>query len=234
LPFFYLSQRTLLLAAASPVDSRTMAALGDAAHASATANSMQAAASSGGAITAPFDALSLLCPQGQLCTGGSLRELVSKYQGVEVGVHQGEFDRRRHSSVAASSMPNASPLCTCLQGLVALNPGLPPDDCFPVKGMQLDVEGVEAPVHLTPEALVTAQQLGLSCAGHPPLVRWVAAHVEALHAPPGPHDVLITTGSSNGLDVRAVCSAFGLCCVVLFGRREAPCSAGAFELRCDV
>ncbi|KAI3427091.1 hypothetical protein D9Q98_007030 [Chlorella vulgaris] len=148
-----------------------MAALGDAAHASATANSMQAAASSGGAITAPFDALSLLCPQGQLCTGGSLRELVSKYQGVE--------------------------------GLVALNPGLPPDDCFPIKGMQLDVQGVDAPVHLTPEALVTAQQLGLSCAGHPPLVRWVAAHVEALHAPPGPHDVLITTGSSNGLDLVA-------------------------------
>jgi hypothetical protein len=90
-----------------------------------------------------------------------------------------------------------------------LNPGLPPEDCFPVQSLQLGLAGISAPVQLDTRALLAAQQLGMAVAGYPPLRRWVAAHVAALHAPPAAHDVLITAGSSNGLEV----CEFGCVCV---------------------
>ncbi|EFN56794.1 hypothetical protein CHLNCDRAFT_144288 [Chlorella variabilis] len=126
----------------------------------------------------PFDALRLLSRQGALRTEGCLRQLLSKYHGVE--------------------------------GLVAMNGGLPPQASFPLTSLQFGVAGVaegetEA-VELSPEQLAGSQQYNIAPAGFPPLQRWAAAHVAALHAPPGPHRVLLTAGASQGLEL--VCSLF--------------------------
>ena len=86
-----------------------------------------------------------------------------------------------------------------------MNGGLPPQASFPLTSLQFGVAGVAEGetevVELSPEQLAGSQQYNIAPAGFPPLQRWAAAHVAALHAPPGPHRVLLTAGASQGLEV---------------------------------
>lgn len=50
--------------------------------------------------------------------------------------------------------------------------------------------------------MATAQQYNLALRGYAPLVRWVEAHVAALHAPPGLHEVAVTNGGNHTVEVR--------------------------------
>jgi DNA-binding transcriptional MocR family regulator len=47
----------------------------------------------------------------------------------------------------------------------------------------------------------SAQQYNVSAKGYAPLQRWAEDYIAQMHAPPSPHDVLITTGSNHAVDV---------------------------------
>lgn len=92
-----------------------------------------------------------------------------------------------------------------VEGLVGLHGGLPPDGVFPLAALSFTTAG-GATVQLDAGDLAAAQQYNMAASGHPPLQRWAAAHVAALHAPPGPCGVLVTDGTSHALEM--VCSLF--------------------------
>jgi hypothetical protein len=41
------------------------------------------------------------------------------------------------------------------------------------------------------------------------LQAWVASHVAALHAPPAGHEVMVTNGNNQTIEVRIVCVCVG-------------------------
>lgn len=55
---------------------------------------------------------------------------------------------------------------------------------------------------MLPSQMSSAQQYNVSAKGYAPLQRWAEDHIRQMHAPPSPHDVLITTGSNHAVDVR--------------------------------
>lgn len=46
-----------------------------------------------------------------------------------------------------------------------------------------------------------AQQYNTSASGYGPLRQWAEHHVQRMHSPPSPHDVIITSGSNHAADV---------------------------------
>jgi len=79
-------------------------------------------------------------------------------------------------------------------GIISLAGGLPSADTFPVAAMR---EATERVLRDTPhEALQYA-----ASEGYAPLREWVAAEVSAMGIDAGPDQVLITTGSQQGLDL---------------------------------
>lgn len=49
--------------------------------------------------------------------------------------------------------------------------------------------------------VAAAQQYNTSASGYGPLRRWAEEHMQRMHSPPSPHDVIITTGSNHACDV---------------------------------
>lgn len=95
-----------------------------------------------------------------------------------------------------------------VEGLVGLHGGLPPEHSFPLTSLQFGLEDGTT-VQLSAVQLAAAQQYNISAAGYPPLLHWVARHVREMHAPPGPHGVLVTDGASHALEVRKGSSRWG-------------------------
>ena len=89
-----------------------------------------------------------------------------------------------------------------VEGLVGLHGGLPPTSSFPLTSLQFGLADGRT-VQLSGTQLAAAQQYNLVLAGYPPLLAWAKAHVQQLHAPPGPLALLITDGASHGLEVRS-------------------------------
>ena len=60
--------------------------------------------------------------------------------------------------------------------------------------------------------LAAAQQYCMVTAGYGPLHAWARAHTWRLHAPPGDHDLIITPGNNQTIEVRwGGTSALALC-----------------------
>ena len=63
--------------------------------------------------------------------------------------------------------------------------------------------------------MATAQQYSVSIRGYQPLYDWIKAHTWRMHSPPGDHDVTITVGSNNTLEVCAsLLDSTGAACLV--------------------
>jgi kynurenine/2-aminoadipate aminotransferase len=92
-----------------------------------------------------------------------------------------------------------------VEGLVGLHVGLPPTSSFPITSLQFGLADGRT-VQLSAAQLAAAQQYNLGPAGYPPLLAWVKAHVQELHAPQGGHAFLITDSASHGLEVRCGCA----------------------------
>ena len=104
-----------------------------------------------------------------------------------------------------------------VEGLVGLHGGLPPTSSFPLTSLQFGLADGRT-VQLSGTQLAAAQQYNLGPAGYPPLLAWVKAHVQQLHAPPGANALLITDGASHGLEVRRGCLALGAWGLLLASR----------------
>ena len=50
--------------------------------------------------------------------------------------------------------------------------------------------------------LAAAQQYSFTLKGYAPLYDWVKAHAWRMHAPPGDHDIMITNGNNQTIEVR--------------------------------
>ena len=51
--------------------------------------------------------------------------------------------------------------------------------------------------------LAAAQQYAMFTSGYPPLHRWAKAHMLSMHAPPaGLHDMIMTNGNNQTIEVR--------------------------------
>jgi len=50
--------------------------------------------------------------------------------------------------------------------------------------------------------MAAAQQYSFTLKGYGPLHDWVRAHTWRMHAPPGDHDVMVTNGNNQTIDVR--------------------------------
>jgi len=79
-------------------------------------------------------------------------------------------------------------------GIISLAGGLPSPDSFPIEAMR------EAAAHVLNDAPREALQYAAS-EGYAPLREWVAEHVAAKGMTVDPAQVLITTGSQQGLDL---------------------------------
>lgn len=51
--------------------------------------------------------------------------------------------------------------------------------------------------------LAAAQQYCLTTAGYAPLHEWAKRHTWQMHSPPGEHDLIITPGNNQTIEVRA-------------------------------
>ncbi len=51
--------------------------------------------------------------------------------------------------------------------------------------------------------LAAAQQYCLTTAGYAPLHEWAKRHTWEMHSPPGEHDLIITPGNNQTIEVRA-------------------------------
>ena len=58
--------------------------------------------------------------------------------------------------------------------------------------------------------LAAAQQYSFTLKGYAPLYDWVKAHAWRMHAPPGGHDVMITNGNNQTIEVRRACLLFDI------------------------
>ena len=65
--------------------------------------------------------------------------------------------------------------------------------------------------------MATAQQYSVSIRGYQPLYDWIRAHTWRMHSPPGDHDVTITVGSNNTLEVCASLLVFVRAACLLLG-----------------
>jgi DNA-binding transcriptional MocR family regulator len=88
-----------------------------------------------------------------------------------------------------------------MPGVISLTAGFPPPSLFPFSSLSLRLHGVSEDITLTGATAVAAQQYNSSLRGHPSLLSWTVAHVAALHAPPSPHQVLITNGANHALEL---------------------------------
>src|SRR5882672_10528138 len=79
-------------------------------------------------------------------------------------------------------------------GIISLAGGLPSPDSFPIEAMR------EAAAHVLNDAPREALQYAAS-EGYAPLREWVAEHVAAKGMTVDPAQVLVTTGSQQGLDL---------------------------------
>ena len=85
--------------------------------------------------------------------------------------------------------------------------------------------------------MATAQQYSLSIRGYQPLYDWIKAHTWRMHSPPGDHDVTITVGSNNTLEVCASLLFIRAACLLdcmlprPVSRNELP--AAAHARRCE-
>ena len=51
--------------------------------------------------------------------------------------------------------------------------------------------------------LAAAQQYCLTTAGYAPLHEWAKRHTWEMHSPPGEHDLIITPGNNQTIEVRS-------------------------------
>ncbi len=65
--------------------------------------------------------------------------------------------------------------------------------------------------------MATAQQYSVSIRGYQHLYDWIKAHTWRMHSPPGDHDVTITVGSNNTLEVCASKLGFVAAACLLHG-----------------
>jgi len=91
-------------------------------------------------------------------------------------------------------------------GTIGLHGGFPPAAAFPLARITLTTTDGRDIVIDGGEAVNAAQQYSVALRGEPRLHAWAAARVAADHAPPAPHDVVITAGNNPTLD--AVFRAF--------------------------
>ncbi|KAK9806204.1 hypothetical protein WJX72_005253 [[Myrmecia] bisecta] len=86
-------------------------------------------------------------------------------------------------------------------GLVAMHAGMPPTSAFPFKALSLTLQDGSTVDITDPVMMTAAQQYNTHGKGYPALYNWAKAHVEALHSPPGEHDLMITTGAQHAFDM---------------------------------
>ena len=82
--------------------------------------------------------------------------------------------------------------------LISLTAGFPPNHTFPFSNISLrlhDGTSVDLP------DVATAQQYNASLRGYPSLLQWAINHIQALHRPPSPHEVLITNGANHSIEM---------------------------------
>eukprot|EP00891_Asterochloris_glomerata_P008351 jgi/Astpho2/8351/fgenesh1_pg.00122_%23_86_t len=90
---------------------------------------------------------------------------------------------------------------TGIPGVVGLHGGLPAADAFPFTEMSFTLRDGSKVVVNDPAQMATAQQYSVSIRGYQPLYDWMKAHTWRMHSPPGDHDVTITVGSNNTLEI---------------------------------
>jgi aromatic amino acid aminotransferase I len=83
-------------------------------------------------------------------------------------------------------------------GVVSLSAGFPPPHVFPFSNISLQLTNG---TQITLPDITAAQQYNASLLGYPPLVHWATSHVQSLHRPPSPHDILITNGANHSLEL---------------------------------
>lgn len=93
-----------------------------------------------------------------------------------------------------SSVPNR-------EGTVALHGGLPPPECFPLSALHFTLQDGQT---VTVPASMAQQQYNIPPSGYPKLRDWCLHHTRRLHNPPRQHDLLITDGSTHGMEM--ICS----------------------------
>jgi kynurenine/2-aminoadipate aminotransferase len=84
--------------------------------------------------------------------------------------------------------------------------GLPADSSFPFESFTCKLKNGTTLEISDPAKVAAAQQYCVVQKGYPPLHSWAKQHMLAMHSPPSEHEVMVTGGSNQCIDM--VCSLF--------------------------
>lgn len=87
-----------------------------------------------------------------------------------------------------------------MHDVIALGAGFPPSSLFPFTSISINLHDGTS-IQFDQSQVNSAQQYNSNLRGHPALFDWITRHVQSLHKPPSPHDIVITNGNNHALEI---------------------------------
>eukprot|EP00884_Botryococcus_braunii_P000742 jgi/Botrbrau1/10669/Bobra.53_2s0024.1 len=137
--------------------------------------------------------------------GQAKRQRVMDEEATANGNHGSSWDCAELFSIEGRKrrMPALRSLITAFSGVpgvIGMHGGFPPADAFPFESISFKLRDGSSFEISEPSKVAAAQQYSVAMKGFAPLMTWVKEHVNHLHHPRYPHDMMVTNGSNATIE----------------------------------